>query len=86
MKKTFADLYFVQRRNFGKQARMNFNNGYGISVLLGEMFYSNGKNTYEVAVLYDNKLTYNTPITNDVLGWQTAEQVTEIMSRIQDLK
>lgn len=80
MKKTFADLYFVKRRNFGERARMNFNNGYGISVLLGKMFYSNGKNTYEVAVLYNNRLAY------DVLGWQTAEQVTEIMSRVQDLK
>ncbi len=86
MKTTFADLKFKKHPKSGKQAVMKFNNGYGISVLSGPMFHSDGKNTYEVAVLYNNEPAFNTPITDSVLGWQTAEQVTEIMSRIQDLK
>ncbi len=86
MKTTFADLKFKKHPKSGKQAVMKFNNGYGISVLSGPTFRSDGKNTYEIAVLYNNELTYNTPVSDSALGWQTKEQVTEIMSRIQDLK
>ena len=37
-----------------KHAKMQFENGYGISVLKGTLFYSNGIDTYEVAVLDNN--------------------------------
>lgn len=36
-----------------RQAIMEFENGYGVSVLFGEAFYSNGIDTYEVAILKD---------------------------------
>ena len=39
-----------------KQAKMDFENGYGISVLFGSMFYSNGIDTYEVGILKDGVL------------------------------
>ena len=64
---------------------MNFPNKYGISVMLGKQVYSNGKDTYEVAVLYEKHLCYTSSITDDVLEYQTKEEVTEIMKRIQDL-
>ena len=66
------------------QAVMEFKNGYGVSVLCGDSFYSNGIDTYEVAVTKDGKLCYDTPITDDVLGWQTKEEVTEIMKALQE--
>ena len=85
--KTFEDLEFIERKNFGKQAIIRFENGYGVSVLLGRMFYSNGINTYEVAVIDDSGLRYPEEICEDgdVLGWRTAEQVTEIMKKVQEL-
>lgn len=55
-------------------ARINFDNGYFISVKLGTMFYSNGKNTYEV---YSN-------LDRDVFGHLTSEEVTEYMIKIQN--
>ena len=66
-------------------AQLNFDNGYGISVLFGTAFYSNGIDNYEVAVLKDGVLNYETSITHDVLGYQTKEQVTEVMKKLQDL-
>jgi len=86
--KTFKDLIFKTGTGFsaGSFAKMHFPNGYGISVVLGEQNYSNGINTYEVAVLKGQDLWYDTPITNDVLGWQDTEEVTEIMKQIQNLK
>ena len=64
---------------------MDFENGYGISVIFGSMFYSNGIDTYEVGILKDGILCYDTPITDDVIGYITADEVTDIMRKIQEL-
>ena len=94
--KTFDDLQFMKHRfadkkvfqneyKDAKQATIDFDNGYGISVLLGKPFYSNGIDTYEVAVLKDGNLCYDTNITDDVLGGQSKEMVTSVMKQIQNL-
>lgn len=88
--KTFKDLEFKSRATFfsGEElyAVMNFDNGYGISVLQSKYAYCDKKkNTYEVAILRGDRICYDTPITDDVLGYQTKEQVTEVMKRIQEL-
>jgi len=73
----------------GKQAKLFFENGYGVSIVFGILFYSNGIDTYEVAVLKgdkDNwKITYNTPITDDVLGYLTMDEVQEVIDRVEKL-
>ena len=92
--KTFEDLVFKPHRltlstipdySNIKHAVLDFDNGYSISVLFGNAFYSNGINTYEAAVLKDGTLCYDTPITNDVIGYKTKEEITEIMKQIQEL-
>lgn len=88
--KTFNDLIFGQHINPNvndtKQARMTFENGYGISVLLGGYgIYSNGIDTYEVVILYDDDLCYDTGLCDDVLGYQTESEITELMEKIQQL-
>lgn len=37
-----------------EQAIMEFDNGFSISVVLGKIFFSNGKDTYEVCIFRDN--------------------------------
>ena len=78
----YADLY-----SDAKQAVMAFENGYQISVLCGEMFYSNGKDTYEVATFKGDKLVYPANIfpDDDVLGYLTKDEVTAVMREVQDL-
>lgn len=91
--KTFKCLRFCSHplneqelRDFGTQAMMHFKNGYGVSVLCGKSFYSNGRDTYEVAILNaDNSLCYTSGITDDVLGHRTADEVTDIMRQVQKL-
>ena len=55
----------------GAQARIFFNNGYGASVVQGGHAYTSKGFPYELAVLVGDKnrfkLTYDTPITDDVL-------------------
>lgn len=80
--KTFEDLEFKPGICGFTRARMNFDNGYGVSVIYGPYAYCD-ENTYEVAVLKNDELCYSTPITDDVLGYQDREQVTEIMKIIQ---
>lgn len=90
--KTFDDLQFENilhgyyAQYYGKQAVIHFANGYGVSVLLGSNFYSNGRDSYEVAILYGDEITCNTEITDGVMGWQTPEQVTAIMAKVQKLE
>lgn len=88
--KTFNDLEFEQINNapfmVGKKARMQFDNGYGVSVVSCTYSYGGKYGLYELAVLDKNgDLTYETPITSDVLGYLEPEQVTEIMEKVQSL-
>ena len=83
--KTFDDLVFKQHAvdKTGKHARITFDNGYGISVLSGGEHFYTADGTYEVGVLKNDFIYYGTPITDDVSGYQTPEQITEIMKEIQ---
>ena len=38
------------------QGVVEFENGYGVSVLLGQLFHSDGEDTYEVSVTYDGHI------------------------------
>lgn len=70
----------------GEQAIANFANGYSASILRGgapSLYTKNG--TYELAVLRDGNLCYDTPITSDVLGYLTKTEVEEILVQIEQL-
>ena len=69
-----------------KQARVQFDNGYGASIVTGTMFYTNTESPFELAVLTaDGSLCYSTPITDDVIGYLTAAKVDELLVRISEL-
>lgn len=80
---TFKELEFYPHEVLsGEHARYTFPNGYGISVVNGPGTYSS-KDTYEVGILYDGHLTYNTPLTDDVLSEQTPEDIDTILSTME---
>ena len=85
--KTFNDLEFKPHITMnGVMSRIMFENGYGASVVRGEYTYGGDKGLYELAVLDSNgDLTYDTPITNDVLGHLSEDDVTEVLKEIQSL-
>ena len=88
--KTFKDLDFevINEAPFmvGKKSRMMFENGYGVSVVSHTFSYGGKDGKYELAVLdSDGQLTYETPVTNDVMGYLDPEDVTKIMEDIQNL-
>jgi hypothetical protein len=85
--KMFDDLSFKPHSNHlgGVHSRMMFENGYGVSVVKTSFSYGGSEGLYELAVLYKDSITYNTPITDDVLGWLTEEDVSRVMGEIQSL-
>jgi len=87
--KTFDDLEFKDitvEYNSGVHSRMMFENGYGVSVVKTEMSYGSKEGLYELAVLDSTgEITYDTPITTDVIGWLTEEKVTQTMKSVQEL-
>lgn len=86
--KTFKDLEFKPHtlHTDGVVSRIFFENGYGASVVRHEYSYGGKSGLYELAVLDSSgDLTYDTPITNDVLGYLSEQDVTEILIKIQQL-
>lgn len=62
-----------------------FANGYGASVVQTRYSYGHNDGLYELMVLKDAVPCYDTPITNDVIGYLTADEVAEHLSRIEKL-
>ncbi len=86
--KTFNDLEFKPHPNNmgGVQAYITFQNGYGASVVCTPYTYGGDRGLYELAVFGKNgHIAYDTPITNDVLGYLKPEEVTDILEQIQSL-
>jgi hypothetical protein len=93
----FSDLNFNPHPNYpvtGVQARHFFDNGYGVSVVqftspYGGGSYGSNEGLYEAAVLKvtddDWQITYDTPITSDVLGYQNVEDIDSLLLEIENL-
>lgn len=80
-------LIFTEVTDFrgGIESRTNFDNGYGVSVVKNPYSYGGKENKYELAVLKDGSICYDTEITNDVLGYLTLDEVEEIADQIASL-
>lgn len=86
--KTFDDLDF-RPHPIGRgavQARLDLGNDIEISVVGGDGLYGDGKTTFEVAAFYKTLNTFAPmPDGSDVSGWNTEEQVTEIINYFENL-
>jgi len=76
----------------GVQKIYRFENGYGANVVCTPFSYGGPEGLWELAVIKfkdssatNFELTYNTPITNDVIGYLTWEKVEEILKQIEAL-
>ena len=85
--KTFNDLDFQSMQfGIGVIARINFDNGYGASVVKSMYSYGGNQDLYELAIIKDDAICYDTPITDDVIGYLTEDDVTKYLGQIQELK
>ena len=80
-------------------ARVFFDNGYGASIVRRGEGYNGGdgffqprtsdSHPYELAVIFgrdeDWELTYDTPVTDDVIGYLNDEDLIDTLARIENL-
>ena len=86
--KTFSDLEFKPHpmNGSGVVSRIKFDHGFGASVVRGPHTYGGNEGLYELAVTdAEDRLTYTTPVTSDVEGYLTEEDVTKLLEQIQNL-
>ena len=74
----------------GPHKVFKFPNNYGASVVQNDYSYGGKKGLWEIAVIYfidvdQWDIDYSTPITSDVLGYLTDEEVCETLERIKNL-
>lgn len=67
------------------RATHEFENGYGASVIIGHFSYGGREGLYELAVLHNDSLCYDTHITDDVIGYLTKEEVEGLLDQIAAL-
>ena len=72
--------------------RFKFNNNFGASVIKHDYSYGQEEDLWELGVLMFGDgylergvLTYDTPITNDIIPWLTDEEVRNLLERIKGL-
>jgi hypothetical protein len=82
---TFNDLIFNKLPDgMGIQCRIEFPNGYGASIVKGPYTYGGRYGLFELAVLdSDGQITYDTPITDDVVGYLTENGITALLAEIE---
>ena len=86
----FAELNFEPHPNWdGVQAKHFFDNNYGVSVIKSSHSYGGSKDLYELAVLKgveENwEICYDTPITEDVLGYLSEEEIEVLLYEVENL-
>lgn len=90
--KTFESLNFVQKRNHyngqfesGKRAYLELNEKFAVSVLLGgDGCYSNGVDSYEMAILYNDEILFDIG-QNDVYAYISKDKVNDVLIHLQSL-
>ncbi len=83
----FEELVFEEHSlgDGATRAKVTFNNGYGASIVCGEQFYTSETQPYELAVWHNGSLCYDTELTDDVIGYLTEDDVTELLGKIEQL-
>jgi hypothetical protein len=66
--------------------KLFFNNGFGVSVVRHSHSYGGVDGLFEAAVLHGTEerweITYDTPITGNVMGWLSWSEVQQVVGRV----
>jgi hypothetical protein len=64
---------------------MTFANGYSASIVSHDMSYGGNKGLFEIAVMYNGDIVYDTPVTSDVVGYLDFAGVVSTLKQIESL-
>ena len=88
MKNFNNERYYIGSRPMwgnGVGMQFKFPNGYIADVVRHAFSYGGSDGLWEVAVMYENRIVYDTPVTDDVLGWLSDEDVESVLLQIRQL-
>lgn len=64
---------------------VTFSNGYAGSVVSSQYSYGGKEGLFEVAVMYNGEIVYDTPVTDDVVGFLDFQGVADTLKKIENL-
>lgn len=80
----------IMAHNGNHQVLHWFENGYGASVIQGPYTYGGDEGLFEMAVVHfegdEYALVYDTPVTDDVLGYLTPSEVEHYLAKVERLE
>lgn len=69
----------------GYLGTVDFPNGYGASVVRSSFSYGGNEGLYELAVIKNEEICYDSGVTEDVIGYLDETEVCKLLDEIQDL-
>lgn len=84
--KTLNNDYTITDKSseFITRARVDVGNGYELSVIQGVYSYGGEEGLYECAVMHNDSLCYDTPITDDVIGYCSESEVLFYLNQLKE--
>lgn len=64
---------------------VNCDNGYSVSIVSSSFSYGGDKGLFEVAVMYDGEIVYDTLVTDDVVGYLDFQGVADVIRQVENL-
>ena len=77
------DKFFMGKKF--ESVKVAFDNGYGASIIRGYGTYGGEVGLYELAVLHNNELCYDSGLCDDVVGWLSPDEINEWLEKIEKL-
>jgi hypothetical protein len=71
--------------NTGYQKFVEFNNGYTASIVSNDMSYGSDRGLFEIAILYNDNIVYDTDIAHGVVGFLDFQDVADTLKKIEQL-
>jgi hypothetical protein len=64
---------------------VSFDNGYAASIVSSDMSYGGKDGLFEIAILHNRDIVYDTGITEDVIGFLDFQGVVDTLKKIEQL-
>ena len=77
--------YDIDDYRQGVRRIYTFDNGYEASVVCHTNSYGGPEGLWELAVMLDDELVYDTPVTSDVIGWLTDADLATVLDQVEAL-
>ena len=69
----------------GYQKFVEFSNGYAASIVSNDMSYGSDRGLFEIAILHNQDIVYDTGLTEDVIGFLDFQGVVDTLKKIEQL-